>query len=69
MLRGGAGLPAWVGLEKVRLHLKGPHLGLKGEKKDAALLIERQKGRQAGLGLVGAGGSREAPTWFVSIRS
>ena len=41
----------------MRLHLKGPHVGLKGEKKDMALLI-RETERQAGLGLVGAGGSR-----------
>ena len=46
LLRRGAGPPAWVGLEKVHLHLKGPHLGWR-KGRTQHYWSERERERQA----------------------
>lgn len=57
--------PSLGGLGKGASSFEGASLGLK-EGKDTALLI-REREREAGPGV--GGRSREAPVWFVSIRS
>lgn len=54
LLRGGAGLPAWVGLEKGAPAFEGASLGLKGEEGHCITdQRERERDRQA------RGGGRE----------